>query len=608
MLANATRAMPLLGRELVELAARRRTYVLRVLYATGLFLIVGLVLQNQLRTSGGEFFQLQGKGSDIFNWIIGVQLAGIYLFLPAMMSGAIAQEKERDSLELLLLTDIGPWGIVVQKYLGRLIPMITFLLLSLPVMGVAFTFGGIEMQQLTIWIWALLLTILHVGAVALAASAFCRSTAAAFIMSYIALALVYAAPFIVLGVYAVVSNALDVAELRPRHLDDIVAILIPARMIESLPDVYRSASRSLPLAAGPARTLAAMAIAVLVTSAAGLVISAAGLVLSRIWLVTRAHVPPSSMVMTTFRAIDTVMNRSNKLVGGVVLIPDRETLPADRPVAWLETAKRPTGKARYLIRLLVLTMIPVLFVSTAVVIYRRGGSQSEPLSVVLMLTWAVTMLLLLMQSASAVSSERRRQTLDVLLATPIEGSQILKEKMAPIWRMIAVLLVPFMTVVVTEAWWEYGLEERLARSWRNVTPTTLYVTCSILSLLIYLPMTAYLGMLMGLLIRSQVRAIMVSLVVMLTWLFGPLLLYAIIAAFLDQEVDALLLATPGTIVLINEMSLWSSFLRSISEDLVNVGREAWWALMLFNFAFYGMIALALRFVCHLKADKLLGRV
>ncbi len=634
MLARAARAMPLLGRELVELAARKRTYVLRVLYASGLFVIVGLVLQEMLRYGGDSYLNLMGSGRQIFSAIIGVQLAGIYLFLPAMMSVAIAQEKERDSLELLLLTDLGAWGVITQKFLGRLVPMFTFLLLSLPVMAVAFTFGGVEMQSLYIWTWALLLTMIHVGAVALAASAFCRSTASAFITSYVALGLVYAVPFIALAIYAIVVDLLNVTDFRPRHFENVIAVLTPALMFESLPDMYRDTSTWLYRSTGdnwsgwraavawapgslmpsleggnaPAvRMWVSWGYAVIVTSLGGFVCAAVAMLLARRWLVTRANVPSSSLVMTVFRAVDTVMNKSNKVTGGVVLIKDRATLPGDRPVAWLETAKRPTGKARYLIRLLVLTMIPVLFVASAVVIFRGGGSQSEPLAAVLMLTWVIVVMLLLVQGASAVSSERRRQTLNVLLASPMSGSQILKEKMAPSWRMIAVLLVPFLTVIGTETWWEYGLEKTGAAKWGNITPTWLYVVCSALSLLIYLPMVAYLGLFIGLLIRSQVRAIMAALGIMSIWLVGPGFLYLVIGGFFDVDMPALLLASPGQIVIINESSDWNSYISSIVGNYYGPSRAAWWLLTALNFAIYGGIALLIRYVCMRNADRLLGR-
>ena len=42
-----------------------------------------------------------------------------------MMASAISQEKERDTLGLLFLTDLTPWELTLQKYIGRLIPMLT---------------------------------------------------------------------------------------------------------------------------------------------------------------------------------------------------------------------------------------------------------------------------------------------------------------------------------------------------------------------------------------------------------------------------------------------------------------------------------------------------
>src|ERR1043166_1922781 len=89
--------LPLLGKELVEQAARKRTYLLRILYA-GLLFTGFLVYFNRLFSAAGDnAFSVFGRGREMFDFLVKIQFAGICIFLPVMMAGAIAYEKERDS-------------------------------------------------------------------------------------------------------------------------------------------------------------------------------------------------------------------------------------------------------------------------------------------------------------------------------------------------------------------------------------------------------------------------------------------------------------------------------------------------------------------------------
>ena len=92
------------------------------------------------------------------------------------MAGALAQEKERETLGLLFLTDLTPWELILQKYIGRLIPMLTLLFLSLPLLAVTYSLGGVSANMLYSSAMTLFLTCLWVGALALECSAHEAST------------------------------------------------------------------------------------------------------------------------------------------------------------------------------------------------------------------------------------------------------------------------------------------------------------------------------------------------------------------------------------------------------------------------------------------------
>ena len=173
--------------------------MIRVTYAALLFL-TGFAFYYQI-TSQYRLSPLAvlGQGSELFRNVVLVQFLGIYLFMPAMTCGVITAEKERNSLGLLFLTRLGPWTILLEKYLARVIPMFMFLLLSLPLLVIAYTLGGITQPYLWSGIWFLTITVFQIGALALFCSCFFRTTVASFVATYLLTAVM------IFGVSVVVS-------------------------------------------------------------------------------------------------------------------------------------------------------------------------------------------------------------------------------------------------------------------------------------------------------------------------------------------------------------------------------------------------------------------
>ncbi|GIT31165.1 MAG: hypothetical protein Ct9H300mP1_32110 [Planctomycetaceae bacterium] len=59
--------LPLLTKELIEQAAQRRTYFVRLLYASLLFLLAYLEFERILAASGSNTLAMLGKGTDMFH-------------------------------------------------------------------------------------------------------------------------------------------------------------------------------------------------------------------------------------------------------------------------------------------------------------------------------------------------------------------------------------------------------------------------------------------------------------------------------------------------------------------------------------------------------------
>ena len=178
-------SFPLLAKELIELSAHKRTYIFRTIFA---ILVYGLAIWGfrlELGSWNASGLESLGRGRSLYFLLAKLEFASIFLFLPAMTSGALTAEKERDTLGLLLITKLGPWAIVFEKLASRLVLMGTYLMIFLPLMAIAFALGGIELLDIHKLNWVLFVTTIQVGSISILCSAWFRTTSAAFLASYL---------------------------------------------------------------------------------------------------------------------------------------------------------------------------------------------------------------------------------------------------------------------------------------------------------------------------------------------------------------------------------------------------------------------------------------
>jgi ABC-type Na+ efflux pump permease subunit len=148
---------PIFSRELAITPRRWQHYVYRVLYPTALavlmstawFIVVGT---QEVRNTG----DMARFGSILLSVVAPLQLA-VMTFLSALACvSSIAQEKDRRTIVLLLLTRLSDHEVVLGKLVASLLPVLSMLLASLPVVGLITLFGGVSWGQiLTVYAIAL---------------------------------------------------------------------------------------------------------------------------------------------------------------------------------------------------------------------------------------------------------------------------------------------------------------------------------------------------------------------------------------------------------------------------------------------------------------------
>ncbi len=158
---------PVLGRELRERMRTGRAFVVIGVFLAMLTLTVYLVYQGT-SASGQIELDLARQtrlGRDVYEWVLFVMLALVLFFVPGLTAGAIAGERERQTLLPLQVTLLRPRSIILGKVLAGMSFLALLIVAALPVMTVAYLLGGIRLLDAAkglgvVCLVALLLTVM----------------------------------------------------------------------------------------------------------------------------------------------------------------------------------------------------------------------------------------------------------------------------------------------------------------------------------------------------------------------------------------------------------------------------------------------------------------
>lgn len=124
-------------------------------------------------------------GSTIFRALTVWELILIVFVAPALTATAIAGERDRQTLDLLLCTRVRPSTISVGKLFSSLLFALLLLIASVPIFSMVFLFGGVELPQVSGVAVILGVTAVVVGAIGLLCSTALRRPTAATVFAYV---------------------------------------------------------------------------------------------------------------------------------------------------------------------------------------------------------------------------------------------------------------------------------------------------------------------------------------------------------------------------------------------------------------------------------------
>jgi len=475
--------LPLLTKDLIEQSAQRRTYVLRVIYAVILY---GAALWVYADVAGGgaqSGVANLGRGRDMFDMLVNVQLMAIVILLPGISCGAVTSEKERDTLGLLLLTKLGPLTIVLEKSISRLVTMGTYQLLSLPLFAVVYGMGGVELSEIVTSIWYLACWSILICSWSVYCSTWHRTTAGAFIASYSMMPI--AVCFATTGLHTISPAVMDFWQKSN-------AVTTSQFVVALFAFVVLLITFSLPM----------LGFATMI------------LISAQFQLLERAFVPPRNLLLELFKALDKFFEELNQqTTQGIVLIRERDLGPVFDPISWRETRKKSLGTVRYLFRLLVVLEVPLIIAISWTIADMQVHSFDGPTIFFLAMLWPIAALAITVHATNVLASERSRQTLDVLLVSPLSPANLVGQKLAGVRRLIGVLSVPFVTLVIFQAIWKLyvvrGLD--LFQSSAEGTVFIHEILGMAVALVVYPRIVQWLAFCIALRIKNQTQAVLLTL-------------------------------------------------------------------------------------------------
>jgi ABC-type transport system involved in multi-copper enzyme maturation permease subunit len=155
---------PVFSREVTIAPRRPRIYIARTVYASALLVLMftaWLVLTGtQLIRDLGDLARF---GMILFQLLAPLQLALAVFFSAMLAASAVAQEKDRRTLILLLLTHLSNSELVLGKLLSSLLSVLVMLAAGLPLFMLAALLGGVSFGQIARVLAVTLATVLACG-------------------------------------------------------------------------------------------------------------------------------------------------------------------------------------------------------------------------------------------------------------------------------------------------------------------------------------------------------------------------------------------------------------------------------------------------------------
>ena len=370
-------------REVQAVPRARGLFVARAVYCGALLGIVAtcwlVVTGTQAVTTAGDTARF---GATLLRILAPLQLSLAMLAAAMTSTVAVTSEKDRRTLELLLISRLSDGQLVLGKLAGSLLRVMLLLLAAVPVFVIASLFGGVTMPQLVRLFVVTVAAALAAASVATCIAFWKDTTFQALAITTFALVAWVAIGEVVAGRFGAAVGA----EVSPARA--VFAAITPTGGDTLLP---------------------------FLAVAAALIVAANVVAVSRVraWNTTQE------------------MRRQPEAAGGAARAASAKRpsrVVWDNPVLWREICTRAHGKALLLVRLAWLLLFAAA-VAGIVAEARRPRPDGLAVAVAVVPMALASLLAVAAMAVTSITTERDRGALDVLLVTDLEPSEFVWGKL-----------------------------------------------------------------------------------------------------------------------------------------------------------------------------------
>lgn len=225
---------PIFGKELRQMARRKRSYILRfcylgVLLATLTF--TWLIFRDSYSYYGSGIAvqaQRQGEMGQVFFGVFAMfSVIAMHFTGPILTSTAIGSERLRRTFDTLLMTPISAWQLVTGKLFSRLLTAAVLIGLSLPVLAIVRLLGGVELEDMFGALGLALAVAASTASMGLLLSCWIKRAWAVILLSYIILGVLYFVVPLIVGALVAATMRHDTTPYDMRWFLAIAASLHP---------------------------------------------------------------------------------------------------------------------------------------------------------------------------------------------------------------------------------------------------------------------------------------------------------------------------------------------------------------------------------------------
>ena len=422
---------PIFDKELRVSSRRRRNYLLRVAYIALLsgYILLAWYSTVGIRSSGSVVYKisrLSEVGRAVITAVIWFQFVAAQLIAVVMLSSSISDEVRSGTLGVLMTTPISSFQIVTGKLLGKLLQLMLLLATSLPLLAIIRVFGGVPWDYVLSSVCITLTAAVLAGALSLLLSMVYRRAHNVIILIIVVYLILFAA---LPGIFTWVAAA---GLLGRQMTSSIIALTNPFWAL-------MTSTRAMLLPQGGTAKFLLWPVHCLIMLAV-----TAFLITISVWQARRAALREVFGRPTKLWFRRVLKRKESQRVENAHSRAEAGSIKpvTGRPIVWKEMRKGFIGGKKLgvrtsalLIGLCVLVVLSPLFVPL--------GFTFFPYLLVSGL-YLIVMIRMAVFSAGGITLEKEARTWPILLATPLEDKEIVRDKaIAAFRRNLPLLLLYF---------------------------------------------------------------------------------------------------------------------------------------------------------------------